>query len=107
MSDQRVTRESLLLLFPLLIYAAAVARFATFSPFATSDFPLDDSWIYQVYARSFAYGHGFAYNDGLQEAGGTSPLWILMTAPAHWLSPLGGTPAAVLGVKAIGVLLGG
>ena len=65
-------------------------------------FPLDDAWIHQVYARSLAMGQGMAYNPGQQEAGSTSPLWAVVTAPAHWLGP----DLAVLGVKLVGVLLG-
>ncbi|MGA2799553.1 MAG: hypothetical protein ABSE63_18375, partial [Thermoguttaceae bacterium] len=66
---------------------------------------MDDAWIHRVYARSFSLGHGFQYNEGIQEAGSTSPLWIIVTAPVHLAEPLG-TNAVVLLVKVIGVLLG-
>ncbi len=89
---------------PLLIYAAAVLAFIQ-NPYAVHDFPLDDAWIHRVYAQSLAFGHGLAYNDGQQEAGSTSPLWSLVTAPAHGLEALG-TDSVVFAVKAIGVLLG-
>ncbi|MBP2680498.1 MAG: hypothetical protein H6Q78_361 [Candidatus Krumholzibacteriota bacterium] len=91
-------------LLPALVYLLALWGFLG-SSYARFGFPLDDAWIHRVYSRSVAFGHGFAYNDGEQEAGSTSPLWAIVTAPAHWLEGAGdGTvPAAV---KLIGVLLG-
>lgn len=68
-------------------------------------FPLDDAWIHRVYAQSFAFGRGFEYNPGTQEAGATSPLWAIVSAPVHWLEPLG-VFSVVLAVKILGVLLG-
>ena len=94
-------------ILPLCGFVLAIGVFAVSSPYIRTGFPIDDSWIHQVYARSLAAGHGFAYNEGTQEAGFTSPLWVVVTAPAHWLLPLGGTPLVVFGVKGIGVLLGG
>lgn len=89
---------------PALIYVIVIVAFIK-SHFSLLDFPLDDAWIHQVYARSFAFGHGFAYNPGQQEAGSTSPLWAILTAPAHWLS-FAGSDATTLAIKLIGVLLG-
>ncbi len=59
----------------------------------------------RVYSRSLALGQGFAYNEGVQEAGATCPFWMIITAPAHWAEPLG-TNVVVFLVKLIGVLLG-
>ncbi|HWR98029.1 MAG TPA: hypothetical protein VN317_06360, partial [Candidatus Methanoperedens sp.] len=87
---------------PLLVLLLALGAFVK-NPYAVSGFPLDDGWIHRVYSRSFAYGHGFCYNDGVQEAGSTSPLWAIVTAPAHWLEPLG-TRAVVVAVKLVGIL---
>ena len=69
---------------------------------ATTGFPLDDSWIHLVYARSVSEFNGFAYNPGEQEAGFTSPLWVILLSLAFWLKPvfLGNL---VLAVKFIGV----
>ncbi len=97
---------------PLVLYAVVSVYFLSASSHSLFDFPLDDAWIHRVYAQSFAYGHGFAYNfGGPQEAGSTSPLWTLATVPAHWLeglSPEGiQTDVAVVTVKLIGMLLGG
>lgn len=87
------------------VYLLAATFFASASAYSRLGFPLDDSWIHRVYARAFAHGEGFAYNPGQQETGATSPLWIIVTAPAHWLEPVGDF-ATVLGVKLIGVLFG-
>jgi len=100
----RSQRVQLLTLLPLLVYLLAAA-FMVENAYALFGFPLDDAWIHGVYARSFAWGHGLQYNAGQQEAGSTSPLWAMVSAPAHWLIPFG-TPAVVLGVKFIGLLLG-
>ncbi|MCF7847907.1 MAG: hypothetical protein K9M45_03575 [Kiritimatiellales bacterium] len=88
---------------PLLLFLVVAAFFAA-NPFSLLDFPLDDAWIHRVYSRSFAAGQGFAYNPGVQEAGSTSPLWSIITAPVHWLQPLG-NDAVVLAVKLIGIIL--
>jgi hypothetical protein len=91
---------------PLLIFVCAAFYFASASPFSAYDFPLDDAWIHRVYSRSFASGHGFQYNDGgPQEAGATSPLWAVISAPAHWLEPLG-TKFVTAAVKCTGAALG-
>ncbi|MDH4319364.1 MAG: hypothetical protein OEV64_13305, partial [Desulfobulbaceae bacterium] len=73
---------------PAIIYTVAVLAFIK-DRHALYDFPLDDAWIHQVYARSLSLGHGFSYNIGQQEAGSTSPLWAIVTAPAHWLELMG------------------
>ncbi len=67
-------------------------------------FPLDDSWIHHVYARSLADGGLFEYVPGRPEAGFTSPLWALCIAPLYWITrdPHG----AALGTKVLGVLVG-
>ncbi|MEX2207094.1 MAG: hypothetical protein WEF50_12770 [Myxococcota bacterium] len=88
---------------PVLVLLAALAAFAR-EPGALAGFPLDDAWIFRVYARALAHGEGFAYDGARQEAGATSPLWVVASAPAERLAPLG-SGAVVLGVKAIGALL--
>lgn len=93
-------RSRLTTLLPALVMLAALLGMVKDS-FALYHFPLDDAWIHQVYARSLAHGDGMAYNPGRQEAGSTSPLWALVTAPAHWLGPI----PAVLGVKLVGSCL--
>jgi hypothetical protein len=88
---------------PYLLFLLITVLFCT-NPFSLLDFPLDDAWIHRVYSKSFAFGHGFEYNAGQQEAGSTSPLWSIVTAPAHWLEFLG-TTTVVLATKLIGILL--
>jgi hypothetical protein len=92
-------------LAPAIVYGAAVVVFLAWSPANRTGFPLDDAWIHRVYARSFAWGHGFAYND-VQEAGCTSPLWAVISAPAHWLEPAFGVAGVVWAVKLLGAALG-
>jgi hypothetical protein len=92
-------------LVPIAVYVASIAVFVAWSPLNLTAFPLDDAWIHRVYARAFAHGDGFAYNPGEQTTGFTSPLWVLITAPVHWLEPLG-IRAPVVGVKVIGAVLG-
>ena len=91
--------------FPAFLFIGFAIYFLSASPFAWSDFPLDDAWIHRVYAQSFATGHGFAYNPGQQEAGATSPLWAIVTAPAHWLEGFGVQTVAGT-VKIIGLVIG-
>ncbi|MGZ3461684.1 MAG: hypothetical protein ACXU86_24600, partial [Archangium sp.] len=66
-------------------------------------FPLDDSWIHAVYARSVARGEGLSYNPGVPATGETSPLWAVVLSVAH----LGGASVgrAVLVTKLLGFLL--
>lgn len=46
-------------------------------------FPLDDGWIHQTYARSFARNGRFEFVPGVVSAGSTSPLWTLLLAVGH------------------------
>lgn len=92
-------------LIPSLVFLATVCWYLGASSYSYTDFPLDDAWIHQVYARALASGEGFSYNVGQQETGTTSPLWVVVSAPAHWLEAFG--PGAVTGaIKGVGVLLG-
>ena len=103
MSEASGGRQARLLqLAPLLLFIVCAASWLWSSVFIRTGFPLDDAWIHRVYAKAFAFGQGFAYNPGQQEAGSTSPLWTVLTAPAHWLSLLGES-AVALAVKAIGI----
>ena len=99
-----VVRTGIIRTLPIAIYLAASAAFIQ-SRISLLEFPLDDAWIHRVYARALAFGHGFAYNPGQQEAGSTSPLWSILTAPPHWLEGFG-VHGPILLVKAIGILLG-
>lgn len=60
-------------------------------------FPLDDAWIHQTYARSFATSGQWAFIPGHISGGSTSPLWtfllsigiILHISPLYWTFGLG------------------
>ncbi len=49
----------------------------------TMGFPLDDSWIFWVFARNLATGHGFSFNPGQPVLGTTSILWVLVLAGSY------------------------
>jgi hypothetical protein len=66
-------------------------------------FPLDDSWIHMVYARSLAALRGFEYNPGQPEAGFSSPLWTFALLPASWIARWFGI-GIVLPAKITGLL---
>jgi len=54
-------------------------------------FPLDDSWIHLVFARSLAAGQGLSFNPGELVAATTAPLWTALLGLAALLpgsSPL-------------------
>jgi hypothetical protein len=90
---------------PYAAYLILIAISLLSSQFNSFHFPLDDSWIHAVYARSFIHGDWFAYNAGQQEAGATSPLWVALSSPLQLLFSIS-IPAMVLGVKLFTVLLG-
>jgi hypothetical protein len=101
------SERALVLLFALVHVASALAfvlRRDGGADAALVGFPLDDSWIHHVYARSVAAGGLFEYVPGVPEAGFTSPLWVLCLAPLWWLTS---DPHVVsLGTKVLGVGLG-
>lgn len=52
----------------------------------TMGFPLDDSWIFWVFARNLATGGGFSFNPGEPVLGTTSILWVLVLAGSYLVS---------------------
>ncbi|MBM3124762.1 MAG: hypothetical protein FJZ87_06760 [Chloroflexi bacterium] len=48
-------------------------------------FPLDDSWIHQIYARNLAEKGEWAFRPGVLSAGSTSPLWSALLSVGYWL----------------------
>jgi hypothetical protein len=65
-------------------------------------FPLDDTWIHMVYARSFSEGGGFAYNPGQHETGITAPLWTAMlAAPVAISEAFGRHPEALAALPGV------
>lgn len=91
-------------LIPVFIFILVSSFFLLHSAYTAYDFPLDDAWIHQVYARSLWNNDGFSYNVGIPEAGSSSPLWSIVTAPIYGLEAAG-IPVIVLGVKLMGIFL--
>ncbi|MHB8629257.1 MAG: hypothetical protein ACYDBJ_27700 [Aggregatilineales bacterium] len=48
-------------------------------------FPLDDSWIHQVYARNLAQTSQWAFVPGVPSAGSTSPFYTMLLTIGYWL----------------------
>jgi arabinofuranosyltransferase len=46
-------------------------------------FPLDDAWIFWVFAKNLATGYGFSFNPGEPVLGTTSLLWVLVLAGSY------------------------
>ncbi len=74
-------------------------------------FPLDDSWIHLVFARSLAAGHGLMFNPGELVAATTAPLWtallglvaLLPGSPLLWTKLLGIAAQAASAGVALGL----
>jgi len=72
----------------LLLLGAALAALLFFSILelrttSTLGFPLDDSWIFWVFAKNLATGQGFSFNPGEPVLGTTSILWVLILAGSY------------------------
>jgi hypothetical protein len=75
-----ITRRQQLLLFALLTaLVVSIYLLVNRSP----GFPLDDAWIHQDFARTLAQNGRFAFAPDRSGAGSTSPLWVLLLAPAQ------------------------
>lgn len=61
---------------------------------AHAGFPLDDTWIHLVYARSLAHELIPAYNPGEAEAGQSSLVWGLLLAGVHRVADAFDVPIA-------------
>ncbi len=48
-------------------------------------FPIDDAWIFQVFARNLAQAHQVAFNVQVPATGVSSWLWFLLLTPGYWL----------------------
>jgi hypothetical protein len=72
-----------------LIIAAAVVGVAVYVAAAIgaggAGFPLDDSWIHQVYGRSLALTGQWAFVPGVPSAASTSPLYTVLLAVGYGL----------------------
>jgi hypothetical protein len=71
----------LLVIAIILLFVIEERRIAS-----TSGFPLDDAWIFWVFAKNLATGQGFSFNPGEPVLGVTSILWVLILAVSYLLS---------------------
>lgn len=78
-----VSRDVLLVL--ACIAAHALYLLVTYLRYGYFSFPLDDAWIYQVYARNLAASGQWAFVSGVPSTGSTSILWTWLIAPAYLL----------------------
>ncbi len=93
------------LLVALLAGVAAAAALLVRNGAATTlhEFPLDDAWIHQVYARGLLRDGLPTYNPGEVETGFSSPLWMLVLAPVQLLAVHLGASLVLL-TKGVGLL---
>ncbi len=92
-------RDSVLVLFTLLLAVWMISA-------APQGFPLDDSWIHQVYGRNLARTGEWAFVPGVPSAASTSPLYTVLLAigyvlgapPVLWAHALGVASLALTGV---------
>lgn len=92
-------RDSLLVLLTLGLAVWVITGVET-------GFPLDDSWIHQVYARNLAEAGEWAFLRGVPSTASTSPLYTVLlamgyalgVAPTVWAHLLGVTSLALTGV---------
>jgi len=96
-------RDALIALAALL----AVAFYLGFSWARNGSlgFPLDDAYIYQVYARNLARSGQWAFVPGVPSTGSTSILWTLLIAPAYLLGIDG--PAWMFALGALALVAAG
>lgn len=106
--DSHFSWRSPFTLLAIAIMAVGVALYLllAYAQSRTFAFPLDDAWIHQTYARTFAQSGEWAYRPGIPSSGSTAPLWTLLLAVGYWLgaSPtlwaytvgIGGTIATIL-----------
>lgn len=69
----------------LLIVVAALALTAFYVAAGGGNFPLDDSWIHQTYARNLAQTGVWSFVPGVPSAASTSPLYTVVLTVGYWL----------------------
>jgi hypothetical protein len=73
-----------LLVIPLVPIAYFLIREAQVA-FAFG-FPLDDAWIFWVFAKNLATGQGFTFNSGQPVLGTTSILWVFVLSSSYLMT---------------------
>jgi hypothetical protein len=79
-----ISRRNTLLL--LLLSFLSVTAYLLASHFVLRvGFPLDDSWIYQTYARNLVDYGEWAFQPGRISGGSTGPLWTMLVSVGYFL----------------------
>ncbi|NWG16357.1 MAG: hypothetical protein HXY41_06950 [Chloroflexi bacterium] len=69
----------------VLLLIAALLLVALYAAVADGGFPLDDSWIHQVYGRNLAQTGLWAFVPGAPSAASTAPLYTVLLAAGYTL----------------------
>ncbi len=69
-----------------LLLLVALALTALYVLAAGGNFPLDDSWIHQTYARNLAQTGQWAFVPDVPSAASTSPLYTVVLTIGYWLN---------------------
>ena len=69
-----------------LFLIVALACVALYVQTANGGFPLDDSWIHQVYGRNLAQSGEWAFVPGVPSAASTSPLYTVLLSVGYRLN---------------------
>jgi hypothetical protein len=97
-------RDGVFLLLAIILVALYVAA-------SGGGFPLDDSWIHQVYGRNLARTGQWAFIEGIPSAASTSPLYTVLLAAGYvlrlpytlWTHLIGAVALASCGILAAGL----
>ena len=89
--------------YDLLFLVLAVVTVVLYVGTANGGFPLDDSWIHQVYGRNLAQTGLWAFVPGVPSAASTSPLYTVLLAMGYKLSIPYKLWTVVLGIAALWV----
>ncbi|MCB9455861.1 MAG: hypothetical protein H6671_07745 [Anaerolineaceae bacterium] len=68
-----------------LLLAISIGITLLYVATASGGFPLDDSWIHQVYGRNLAFNGEWAFIPGQPSAASTSPLYTVLLAAGYKL----------------------
>ncbi|TFH59237.1 MAG: hypothetical protein E4G91_09040, partial [Candidatus Zixiibacteriota bacterium] len=104
LNRERLFAYCLLLLLHIALMLFFVTDRTPGTDAAATGFPLDDAWIHLVYGHAAAQTGLPYYNNGVLEAGFTSPLWMAFLALAELVHAVFSLPV-VLSVKLLGTLL--
>src|SRR5690606_41130388 len=72
--------------YDVILGSLAAALVVIYVQAAGGGFPLDDSWIHQVYGRNLAQTGQWAFITGQPSAASTSPLYTVLLAAGYRLN---------------------